>query len=342
MHRLRRELVGVALFLGLGHLEAEVGGQRLLDHGQRGVGDRPGDRVHDQQDAVETHYGPVSTAPAERCALGVSGRRSRAGARDLVALGDHRVPALAFSVHDVDPPAAIEAGPAERSYAGRPPRPPFGRRLRPGRRRPARAGPRTTSPGPCPSHRFVDHADELVRERGREPASAWPNPSPSNRRLGSPAASNSRWACDGGNNLSSEPWTMITGVGAILPITSSGDSGSSQCSGMRTPKARSAARPAAGRSSCACCDGAWGGHRRANPSTPRRDPDHRVDAADQRAVPVVAIPPMEVPTVMMRSCPSARPSVDGHDAVISRPPNRRRRCSRRVRACPWRRPRTTV
>src|SRR6185503_10106704 len=58
----------------------------------------------------------------------------------------------------------------------------------------------------------------LFANAGESPSSAWPKPSPSNSRLGSPAASNSRWACDGGNSLSSVPWTMITGVGAILPI----------------------------------------------------------------------------------------------------------------------------
>ena len=55
VHGLGCELVRVAALLGLRDLEAEVGRQRLLDHGERGLGDRPCDGVHDEEDAMETH-----------------------------------------------------------------------------------------------------------------------------------------------------------------------------------------------------------------------------------------------------------------------------------------------
>jgi hypothetical protein len=49
----------MAAALRLGDLQHEVGGQRLLDHGQGGLGDGPRDRVHDQQEAVESHAVPA-------------------------------------------------------------------------------------------------------------------------------------------------------------------------------------------------------------------------------------------------------------------------------------------
>ncbi len=49
------ELVRVPLLLRLGDLEAEVRRQRLLDHRQRRLRHGAGDRIHDQQDAVESH-----------------------------------------------------------------------------------------------------------------------------------------------------------------------------------------------------------------------------------------------------------------------------------------------
>ena len=54
------------LLLRLGDLEGEVGRQRLLDHGEGGLGHRPGDGVDDQEDAVETHAGSIPAAPISR------------------------------------------------------------------------------------------------------------------------------------------------------------------------------------------------------------------------------------------------------------------------------------
>ena len=51
------ELVRVAALLRLGDLQPEVGGQRLLDDREGGLGHRPRDGIDDEQDVMEAHEG---------------------------------------------------------------------------------------------------------------------------------------------------------------------------------------------------------------------------------------------------------------------------------------------
>jgi hypothetical protein len=60
------ELRGVAAFLGLGDLQPEVGRERLLDHGQDGLGHRAGHRIHDEQEALEAHRHAGSISGSDR------------------------------------------------------------------------------------------------------------------------------------------------------------------------------------------------------------------------------------------------------------------------------------
>ena len=77
--------------LGLGHLEPEVGGQRLLDHREHRLGHRAGDRIHHEEEPLEAHGHAVSMtnhgsvappiSPPRRGAAGRPPGPPRAGCR---------------------------------------------------------------------------------------------------------------------------------------------------------------------------------------------------------------------------------------------------------------------
>ena len=166
---------------------------------------------------------------------------------------------------------------------------------------------------------------------GVKPSSAWPNPSPSSSRFGSPAAATvgarDRVGTDGRRSRA-----RSRGVGAIFPTTSSRDSGSSESSGSRHAQGPRAARPARGPMRAS----SW---RRALCSAPPRQSQYASEeipttASTPPTFPAwrsTAMPPCDVPTVTTVACPSRRASATtASTSWISAPPKSIRRPSLRA------------
>ena len=169
VHRLRRELGGVAALLGLGHLEPEVGRERLLDHGQHGLGHRAGHRVHDEQETLEAHRHAGSISGSVGSPIAPRDRRQQG---HLLALGERCRGVGAFALHARPNPPWRSRRTARRigRRAPRRPRRRWPPRPRPRRNPPARGAPRTAERSRVASRRkAIAAASPPVRSVRRDP-----------------------------------------------------------------------------------------------------------------------------------------------------------------------------
>ena len=270
--------------------------------------------------------GQVAEVPPRRVS-GLSRRRPAAGGRPRPPRPPGRRAAARspFTTNELTCGHLGEALAVARGERRPRPRPPCGPRPPPPRRPRPRGAPRTASLGPWEVQFLVrSRAPAGVAKAGDQPVLGMAEPLAEQQALGfvrgvvQPVRVVLAEELVVGRRARSPP-----GVGAILPITSSGDSGSSHSSGSRTPQARRAARPGT------VSTRAWnvplrlaGARRRASPSTrARRSPRRRPTPPSKPAWRIAAMAPIDVPSVITRWWPTRRAScTTASMSYISAPP----------------------